>query len=209
MGKLCQSCGTLKAPAANFCMNCGTSLSGQPLSAHQRQLTKKLRKWLKHPLTVAIITFILTLTVQWLLGPPSDSTVTALMTQEIQASMTHDLGLVARIYDAHAVIMDAGCQSPSQGHAWSGLADITARYDTLPQFASLDHADPHISWAPNNRSAMKAYASATTIGALGAGVNTSSQPIRGHEQWNFANTSGQWLNGQWLITSFTYNLCLP
>lgn len=174
----------------------------QPPSVRQRQLAKRLSKWSKHPVIVVIITLILTLTVQWILGPPSDSTVTALMAQEVQAGKTHDVRLVASIYDEHAVVMDAGCQSPDQGTVWSGLPRITARYLELPQFASLDHADPHVSWVLNNRFATKAYASATTIGAIAS--STGNQPIRGHELWVFAK-----INGQWLITSFIYNLCMP
>jgi len=170
-----------------------------------------LLEWLKHPLIIAVISVFLTLIVQQVLlqlsqppGPPPLRTVTTLMDQEAQAAMTHDTERVGSIYDGHAVIMDAGCQTPNQGTVWSGLPAIATRYRALPQFASLNHTDPHVSWVPNDASATVAYVSATTIGALVTSTGGSSQPLLGHEQWVFAK-----VHGQWVITVFTYNLCLP
>ncbi|SRR5258708_22184351 len=161
---------------------------------------KRIRKFLRRPLVVSIITLILTLGFQWVLGPPSDATVTQLMDQESQIATEHSVEPLTSIYDAQAVITDAGCLTPGQGTVWPGLTQIGDRYSNLGQFTTLQHSDPHISWVPNNFLAMKAYASAITIG----GLVSPPGPIRGHEQWIFAK-----INGQWLITSFTYNLCLP
>lgn len=207
----CQRCGTQIAPTAHFCMNCGNSLpasagpppqSTQPIPLSpplqpQSFPRKDFRTSLFYPLLVAILTFAFTLGVQWILGPQDESTIIQLMDQEVQIATTHT-GSLASIYDAQATVIDAGCQTPGQGVVWSGLTRITDRYNNLGRFTSLEHADPHISWEPNNRWATKAYVSATTIGG------TASGPIHGNERWTFAK-----INGQWLITSFTYNFCQP
>jgi zinc-ribbon domain len=160
-------------------------------------LGKDFRTFLFYPLFVAILTFAFTLGVQSILGPQDESTIIQLMDQEAQIAMTHT-GSPASIYDARATVIDAGCQTSSQGVVWSGLAQITDRYNNLGRFTSLEHADPHISWEPDSRWATKAYVSATTIGAMASG------PIHGNERWTFAK-----INDQWLITSFTYNFCQP
>jgi hypothetical protein len=182
-----------------------------PAKRLRRPVLQAFFEWLKHPLIIAVISIFLTLIVQQVLvqltqppGPPTTQTVTALMNQETQAAMAHDTALVGAIYDANAVVMDAGCQTPNQGTVWSGLAAIMTRYRVLPQFASLNHTDPQVSWIQNNASATVAYVSATTIGALANAGGGSGQLLLGHEQWVFAK-----VHGQWVITVFTYNLCLP
>jgi hypothetical protein len=214
-GSLCQRCGTQNALAAHYCMNCGNSLpsasgppiqttqplSSSPLQHPQSPARKSCRESILYPLLVAIISSILTLAftlgVQWFLGPQDESTIIQLMDQEARIATTHT-GSLADIYDAQATVIDAGCQTPGQGVVWSGLAQITDRYNHLGQFTSLQHSGPQISWEPNNRWATKAYVSATTIGGLASG------PIHGNERWTFDK-----INGRWFITSFTYNFCQP
>ena len=214
-GSLCQRCGTQNALAAHFCMNCGNSLPSavgpliqttqpipssppqQPQPPARENFWKNFQQSLFYPLLVAILTLAFTLGVQWFLGPQDESTIIKLMDQEAQIARTHT-GSLTSIYDAQATVIDAGCQTPGQGVVWSGLAQITDRYNNLSQFTSLEHASPQISWEPNNRWATKAYVSATTIGGLASG------PIHGNERWTFAK-----INGRWLITSFTYNFCQP
>lgn len=169
------------------------------------KLLKKIGKWVVKLNLVGVIVGLLAMPIyHYFTGPPPDSIITTLMAQEVQAAMTHDLDLLKSIYDPHAAVVDAACLSPSQSHVWSGWADITSRYSTLPPFDSLVHAGPSVIWVPDDSSATTAYASATTIGALAATAGNSPQPIRGHEQWAFMKS-----NGQWLITLFTYNFCLP
>jgi hypothetical protein len=132
-------------------------------------------------------------------GHPSDKIVVTLMNQEIQAARTRDVGLVAQIFSDQATITDAACQTPAQATIWTGLTQITARYAALGSFSSLEHANPQVSWVPNDFTATKAYASALTAGAL----LSPPQTLSGHELWVFAK-----INGQWLITVFTYNLCV-
>lgn len=207
-GKPCQRCGTQNAPAANFCLHCGTSLSGppqpgqQPPPAKLRQRAKDLRKWLKHPLIVALITFLITLTAQWLLGPPSNSKITDLMDREIVAATTRNVALLDSIYAPQATIIDSGCSSHTQGSIWPGLALIRARYSSLPTLTGLEHFGPHITWSPDNFLATTAYATATTSGGILSANGSGSIPLGGYEHWSAAK-----INGQWLITSFTYSLC--
>ena len=172
----------------------------QPTPLQQQQKSsawKSFRDSIFYPLLVAILTLAFTLSVQWFLEPRDESKIIQLMDQEAQIARTHT-GSPADIYDAQATIIDAGCQTPGQGVVWSGLAQITDRYSHLGQFTSLEHSDPHISWEPDNLWATKAYVSATTIGAMASG------PIHGNERWIFDK-----IDGQWLITSFTYNFCQP
>jgi zinc-ribbon domain len=214
----CQSCGTQNAPAAHFCMQCGTSLSGQPQPVQQPPSVRppsKVPKWLQKTLEwvvklqlVGVIVGLLPMSIMsfyhYFTGPPPDSIITTLMAQEVQAATTHDLDLLTSIYDPRATVVDTACLSPSQSQVWSGLTNITSRYSTLLPFASLEHAKPSVVWVPDDSSATTAYASATTIGVLAATAGNGPQPIRGHEQWAFTKSKGQWL-----ITLFAYNFCLP
>lgn len=133
-------------------------------------------------------------------GPPPDTVVTNLMNQEVLAAETHDVGPLPLIYAYNAVVVDAGCQSPSPAAIWSGLPQITDRYSHLPQFLSLAHVNVHITWIPDDSSATRATATADTNGI--ALINGSKLSLRGHEQWTFAM-----IDGQWRITLYTYNLC--
>lgn len=186
-------------PASSTPSGLPTQPTPLPPSQQQSQSDqgKDFRLSIFYPLLVAILSLVLTLGVQWILGPHDESTIIHLMDQEVQIATTHT-GSLASIYNAQAAVMDAGCQTPGQGVVWSGLTQITDRYSNLGRFTSLEHSDPHISWEPNNLLATKAYVLATTIGG------TASGPVHGNEHWTFAK-----INGQWLITSFTYNFCSP
>jgi hypothetical protein len=171
----------------------------------------RVRGLLSHPLFVGVACFLLGVAFQYAdqgirnyVGRVPTATVTGLMSHETAAAKSHDLGLVARIYAPDAVITDAGCQTPGASVPWIGLAHIEDRYRALPAFASLQHADIQLSWESQNRWVSKASASADTIAVLEPADGQKPQFIAGHEHWEFAKA-----DGQWVITSFTYNLCLP
>lgn len=137
--------------------------------------------------------------------PPGIGTVTALMNEDATAAEHHDVTVVSRIYDPSAVVTDAGCQTPGASRTWTGYAEIKARYGQLPKFLWIQHVYPQVSWDPDDRQATTADVTAETIGVIEPSTNSQkSQSIVGHELWTFAR-----VNGHWLVTSFTYNLCLP
>jgi len=150
----------------------------------------------------AFLAFIFPVISHALNASPPDSTVIRLMDQDVLAALHHDGELASQMYSSSAVVIDAGCQSPDSGTVFTGREQIKQRYNTLPHFASLAHVNIHVTWIPNDKSATQATATADTVGALMSSAG-GPIPIRGHEQWTFALISGQWL-----ITSFTYNLCL-
>jgi hypothetical protein len=173
----------------------------------KRQIISEwLKNILKHPLFVAIVAFILGFISMPLYnlvyGHPPDTLVTNLMAQDVFAAKSQDVGPLPLIYAYNAVVVDAGCQSPSPSYIWSGLPKITDRYNSLPKFISLAHVNVHVTWIPDDSSATQATATADTGGI--ALINDSQLSLRGHELWTFAK-----IDGQWRITGFTYNLCLP
>jgi len=131
--------------------------------------------------------------------PPPDSIVLQIMDKEIQFAKDHRGVQALELYAPNAVVVDAGCQNPGTGFVWQGADSIRRRYETLPSFASLSHANVHVSWIPPDNSANRATVTAETVGVI-----LPRTPIRGHEQWGF-----KLINGRWLITSFFYNLCFP
>src|SRR5262249_53783238 len=137
--------------------------------------------------------------------PPGIGAVTSLMKEEAAAAEAHDPNVAFRIYARDAVVTDAGCQTPGASQTWKGYAEIYSRYRALPRFAWLQHIYAKVSWEPDNSGASTGYVTAETVGVLDSSVNSrKSQFIVGHELWTFAL-----VNGHWLVTSFTYNLCLP
>jgi hypothetical protein len=197
-------------------MHCATSLSGplqpvqQPLFVHplsriptRRQLIIAI---IGSNLFATIVAAILGVYIPQYLDArnqhPSDIIVTHLMEQEARASQTHDLGLVRSIYDPHAVVADASCAS-NHADIKQGIAEIINRYQNLPTFLSLYHVNVAVSWDPDSSQAIRATASADTIGEI-LQIDNTRLFISGHEQWTFARSGDHWL-----ITSFTYNLCLP
>lgn len=178
------------------------SLPGQPVNP----------EWFKHPLFTAIVgavvgailAFGLPLLYNQIIGPPNPKVITDIMNQEAMGAEIHDTTVVHRIYAADAVVTDAGCQSPATSTVWTGWAQIQGRYDSLQPFARLEHVNAHVNWEPDFAWASKANATAETIGVIApSNASQKSQFIVGHEEWTFAR-----LNDQWVITSFTYNLCL-
>jgi hypothetical protein len=179
------------------------------LPARRPAVPRWWRKLLKHPMVAAVIGAavgaILTVVLPFLFGPLPSSTVTDLMNQEAWvAARKLDIAQLNRIYAPDAVVTDAGCQTPGASTVWTGFAQIAARYNALPAFSSIEHVNVHVNWEPPFLWATKADATAETIGVIvSSGGSQQSQFIVGHEQWTFASE-----NGQWVITSFTYNLCL-
>jgi hypothetical protein len=169
------------------------------------------RLWQKHPLLVGVACLLLGVAVQFAgqgvrdyVGQVPAAAVMGLISQEAAAARSHDLGLVERIYMPDAVVTDAGCQSSAPPVSWIGLVQIEDRYRALPAFASLQHVDVELSWDSQNRWASRASATADTIAVLEPAAGQKPQVVVGREGWEFAKTGGQWV-----ITSFTYNLCLP
>jgi hypothetical protein len=193
----------------------GRSLEAAAPGKHDQGSSKggrRWRDWLTHPLFVGVACFLLGAAAQYAdqgirnyVSRVPTATVTGLMSQEAAAARSHDSGgLAGRIYAPDAIVTDAGCQSPAASVSWVGLAQIEERYHALPAFASLQHADIQLSWESQNRWVSKASATADTIAVLEPASGQKPQFIAGHEHWAFAKTSGEWV-----ITSFTYNLCLP
>jgi hypothetical protein len=128
-----------------------------------------------------------------------------LMDQEVSAAKSRDLKLVDQIYASDAVVKEAVCQPGDQSHIWYGREQIKARYRDLPQFLSLAHANKQVTLIPNDPSAMKATATASTQGQFVMVASGSTQKLvslGGNEQWEFSKIADQWF-----ITIFTYNLC--
>src|ERR1017187_5256094 len=137
--------------------------------------------------------------------PPPVTAVTALMDEEATAAQKHDTSVVGRIYAPDAVVTDAACQKPGVSQTWVGYAQISRRYKGLQGFVWLRHLYAQVTWEPDNSDATTAAVTAETVGVLAPATSKGKQQsIVGHELWTFALT-----NGHWLVTSFTYNLCLP
>lgn len=138
-------------------------------------------------------------------GPPSPSAVTMLMNEDAEAAMTRKLAIVNRIYAPDAFVKDAACQSPGQSTTWRRLPQIRARYRALPEFSSLQHEFAQVRFIPDTARATRATATAQTVGHVKpSATSPSGNYIHGDEKWTFAR-----VGGQWLITSFTYNVCYP
>lgn len=150
--------------------------------------------------------------INWHNGSPSptptldpSTAVIDLMDQEVSAAENHDLALVDRIYAPNAVVTDAACQPGDQHHIWNGRGEIETRYHDLPQFLSLAHIIKQVTLIPNDSSAVKASATASTQGAfvMVAPDGTQKQiSLGGKEQWEFSK-----IGDQWFITKFTFSLC--
>ena len=176
----------------------------------------KIRKWLGRrrysPSFVAVFAAIVgaicwpsgAAVVHHFTDPPGISTLTHLMDEEATGSKDHQLNIVLPIYASGAVVTDAGCQTRGAGQTWQGYGEITARYSALPKILSLHHIFAAVSWEPANSGAEKATVTSATIGVIEVWPSpTQTESITGHELWTFAL-----VNGKWLVTSFTYNLCL-
>lgn len=183
-------------------------MTQKPPPPRRPVIPKGLRKLLKHPLFAVAVGVILGLFLPLLYGiivnPPPASTLTDLMNQESLAAKMHNTSVVSRIYASDAVVTDAGCQTPGASTSWKGAVQIMSRYNALAAFSSLEHVNVHVNWEPDFEWATKADATSETVGVIvPSGGSQQSQFIVGHEQWTFAHE-----NGQWVITSFIYNLCL-
>ena len=100
---------------------------------------------------------------------------------------------VITLYADQAVVKDAGNQI-----MWTGNAQISNRYNSLPVFTFLKHDAVDIVF---NSDLTYARATASTFGTYlsnGTQVNISGDQS---ERWSFER-----INGDWKITSFTYNL---
>ena len=152
---------------------------------------------------VLLVTIPLILFNQPTLDP--STAVISLMDQEVSAAENHDLALVDRIYTSDAVVTDAACQPGEQFQTWNGRGEIETRYRDLPQFLSLAHIKKQVTLIPNDASAVKATATASTQGAfvMVAPDGTQKQiSLGGKEQWEFSK-----IGDQWFITKFTFSLC--
>jgi hypothetical protein len=164
----------------------------------QRPLAEKIVA----PVIASVLTFVVTLSILHFLAPPGNETLTALMDQEITAARNRDIRIVSTIFDEKASVMDAGCKTPGQGKVWRGISELAARYSTLGTFPSLEHVVSAVAWVPDSWQANKAYVSASTTGSV-INADGSLQVLEGDERWVFVK-----MDGQWRITSFSYNLCL-
>jgi hypothetical protein len=172
---------------------------------------RRVRSFFDSPMRASMVTAIVAIAtaaavpaIAYLHAPPGTATVTELMDAEAAAATTHDLAQVSRIYARDASVTDAGCQTPGAAQTWKGLAAIDARYTALPSFSSLLHVGAQVRWVPDDWRAGRADVMAQTIGVITPPASSQKpQSIVGNEQWIFARE-----NGRWVITSFTYNLCI-
>lgn len=170
-----------------------------------RFLDPEMRAAVIGSLVVAIILTGSSMTYHHFTSPPDASTVTRLMNEEAAGALAHDVTVVSRIYAPGAIVTDAGCQARGAGQSWDGYAEIQARYSALPRFHSLQHVIRSVAWEPGDWRAATANVTADTVGVMEVWPSPEqTQPIAGHELWTFVR-----INGQWLVKSFTYNLCLP
>jgi len=136
--------------------------------------------------------------------PPGVDVVISLMKQEVTAAQYRDTALVRHIYTPDAVVTDAACGSPVRSVTWQGWGPIDVRYRGLPEIPWMQHVFEQVNWYPSDSSASTAYVRADTVGVMRPTARAKLQSISGRELWSFAR-----VDGQWRITSFTYNLCLP
>jgi serine/threonine protein kinase len=136
-------------------------------------------------------------------GQPLVSGVEQLANDEARAATTRDLGLVEEIYAPRAVVRDASCNQPGGTHVWSGQAEIVVRYQHLGgAFTGLKHKDYRVRFMPDSGQAQSASMTSETAGFFWQA--SVRYPLHGYDQWAFAR-----VNGRWLITSFTYDMCHP
>jgi hypothetical protein len=137
---------------------------------------------------------------------PHASVVTVLMAQEATAATAAHAADAIRLYAATAFVRNAGClTADGSSYTWQGLDQILQRYIQLPQFASLRHVDAQVRFIPDNERATKATATAQTVGFIKPSPSfPEGQSIHGNEAWTFIC-----VNRKWLISSFTYNECVP
>lgn len=135
--------------------------------------------------------------------PPSPSAVTSLMSKEATDAETHNTAAALSLYASTAFVKDAACLTHGSSTTWRGLKAIKARYKGLPAFSALQHKFPQVQFMPPDSLARTARATAQTVGILAPSATSPlPQYVRGNELWTFAL-----INGKWLITSFTYNVC--
>lgn len=137
--------------------------------------------------------------------PPPAGAITALMAQEAEAGVTRDISLVDRIYAGDATVTDAKCQSPGAERIWANLNQIETRYRKLPKFLLIQHVDPVIRFTPDNSRATEASATAETVAETNP-RNPAHRPVFtfADERWTFERRG----EGTWVITSFTFDICL-
>lgn len=182
----------------------GSTPKRPTLPAWLRRIPLSIRAAIVGAIVGAIVTALLTVAIPSFISHlrihPDDRIVENLMQRDIYMAKTHDVSPIQSVYAYNAVVVDSGCQTNSQPTVWSGLPNITNRYESLPQIVTLDHATPQIRWIPDDSSATMAIATASTTGTVMQ--NGSSYELKGNELWEVTQ-----INGQWLVTSFTFDLC--
>lgn len=178
---------------------------GKPPKANQKT---RINPFLIISMVLAIAVLVLsTFLLHALSAQASDpsTVVIGLMDQEAMAAKNQDLASVDRIYAPNAVVTDHACQPGEQFQTWNGRGEIETRYRDLPQFLSLAHINKQVTLIPNDSSAAKATATASTQGkfVMIASDGTQKQiSLGGNEQWEFSK-----IGDQWFITKFTFSLC--
>ena len=175
----------------------------------------KLLKWIRNidpniraaiigAIIGAILTALFTVAIPSIVsmvnGHPRDDIVMNLMEQDIHMAKTHDLTPIQSVFANNAVVVDSGCVTAGQPTVWANLPNIEKRYESLPQIVTLDHSKIQVNWTPDDSSATSAVATAYTTGT--AIENGSSFELKGNEVWEFTK-----IDGNWLVTSFTFDLC--
>jgi hypothetical protein len=174
----------------------------KPPKANQKT---RMKTFLIISMVIAIIVLLSTFLLRALLPPDPRTVLIDLMDQEVVVSTNHDLPSVDRIYTPNAVVTDAACQPGDQFQTWNGREEIKTRYHDLPQFLSLAHINKEVTLIPNDSSAVKATATASTQGifVMVAPNGTQKQiSLGGNEHWEFSK-----IGDQWFITKFTFSIC--
>ena len=118
--------------------------------------------------------------------------------KEANLTLEGKIDEVVLLYHEEAFVRDAAGGNTDQEIFWNGINRVAERYRDLPEFTYLKHDAIEIAVSSDRT---YARAIADTIGTYkvnGTEVKISSNQ---GEKWTFEK-----INGNWKITSFTYNL---
>jgi len=105
---------------------------------------------------------------------------------------------VVSLFAENAFIRDAAGGDINNEKVWEGKQRILSRYEALPRFNYLKHDAMEISISQDKK---YARVIADTVGSYILNGNTLNITSNRGEKWTL-----EVVKGEWIITSFTYNL---
>ena len=138
----------------------------------------------------------------------NEAAIRRLITTEASVAIAHDAKLALSIYKEDATVRDAlaeqrqalGLLPPGIKTSWHGHDEIGPRYAQLPVFPSLTHIAISMTFDSGGASATSSTSGEVVL-PDGSIIPISS--VDG-DLWRFKK-----IDGEWKITSFTYNATLP